>query len=366
MVKPELIKLLDRVGGRIVAAMLLSPSSAPLDRDLLRSVLIVRPGGIGDAVLLIPAIVALKANLPAVTITVLAERRNGAVFSLCPAIDRLLHYDAPSELMSAIRGTYDVVIDTEQWHRLSAVVARLTGAPLLVGYATNERKRLFGHPVEYSQENYEAESFFDLLVPLGIEKPSAIQVPFLKVPSEATEKIEKIIGDLAGHPFITIFPGASIPERRWGVEKFREVAERLQAKGSRVVVVGGREDASAAEEIVSGISGLNLAGRTSLAETAAVIAKSALLISGDSGILHIAVGLGKPTVSLFGPGIAKKWAPLGEDHIVINKNLSCSPCTKFGYTPRCSINVRCMSEISVDEVTTSVFQLIKRHGNIDG
>ncbi len=60
-----------------------------------------------------------------------------------------------------------------------------------------------------------------------------------------------------------------------------------------------------------------------------VIDKSAVLVSGDSGILHVGVGLGRPTVSLFGPGIAKKWAPRGDKHIVINKNLPCSPCTNL-------------------------------------
>jgi ADP-heptose:LPS heptosyltransferase len=104
--------------------------------------------------------------------------------------------------------------------------------------------------------------------------------------------------------------------------------------------------------------GLNLAGATTLAETAAVIKKSALLLSGDSGVLHIAVGLGVPTVSLFGPGRVKKWAPQGEHHIVINKELPCSPCTTFGHTPPCPIHAQCMRDISVDEVVTAVTMLL--------
>ena len=81
--------------------------------------------------------------------------------------------------------------------------------------------------------------------------------------------------------------------------------------------------------------GLILAGMTSLAETAAVIQKCALLVSGDSGVLHIAAGLGVPTVSIFGPGRVEKWAPQGEHHVVVTKRLTCSPCTMFGTTPPC-------------------------------
>src|SRR6185369_3732997 len=131
-----------------------------------------------------------------------------------------------------------------------------------------------------------------------------------------------LLEPLAGKRFVSFFPGASIPERRWGADKFRKVAELLAAIDVPIVVVGGQEDKGQGDVIASGGLGLNLAGRTSLSETAAIIESSALLLSGDSGVLHIAVGLGKRTVSLFGPGRAKKWAPRGERHIVINKELS--------------------------------------------
>jgi len=163
---------------------------------------------------------------------------------------------------------------------------------------------------------------------------------------------------------VALFPGASIPERRWGATRFREVAKFLQARGIPVVVVGGRGERDDGESIIDGKYDLNLAGKTSLAETAAIIEISALLVSGDSGVLHIGVGLGKPTVSLFGPGIARKWAPRGDHHIVINKHFLCSPCTRFGYTPLCPINARCMADITVDEVSDAVLQLLKKTGTL--
>jgi ADP-heptose:LPS heptosyltransferase len=339
--------------GRIVACLIpLVPLSIHKE-GRIASVLIIRPGGIGDAVLLVPAIIALKQKFPDATITVLAERRNAAAFALCPVVDRVLRYDIPAELLATLSGTYDLVIDTEQWHRLSAVVARLCRPKTLIGFGTNERRRLFTHAIPYSHDDYEANSFLHLLEPPGISAKETV-TPFLIVPAAAEASLERLLAPLVGEPFVVIFPGASIPERRWGAERYGRVAEALDAQGYPVVVVGGNGDREQGELIVAAGRGLNLAGRTSLAETAAVLKRSALLLSGDSGVLHLAVGLGIRTVSLFGPGRALKWAPRGEGHAVINRNLACSPCTTFGTTPPCPSGARCMSEIAVEQVLHQV------------
>ena len=157
---------------------------------------------------------------------------------------------------------------------------------------------------------------------------------------------------------MVIFPGASIPERRWGVDRFGELARRLAGEGRLVAVVGGREDI-ADGNIIAGVSGLNLAGRTSLVETAAIVDRAAVLVSGDSGILHMGVGLGVPTVSLFGPGRQKKWGPRGESDRILNQELPCSPCTTFGSTPPCPYQARCLAEISVDEVFGAVMRILE-------
>jgi heptosyltransferase II len=353
-VQIRLLKWIDSLVGGLVAASL--PAARARETAVLRRILLIRPGGIGDAVLLVPALLALKERFPDAEITVLAERRNGSVFALCPVVDHLLLYDRQKDLVRAIRGGFDLVIDTEQWHRLSAVVARLVGAPVSVGFASNSRRRLFSHPVSYRHENYEVESFFDLLAPLGVEN-AAKPVPSLSLPAAAAQRAGELLAPLGGKLFVTLFPGASIAERHWGAERFRGVAERLGASGIPVVVVGGKVDALEGEAIVQA-GGLNLAGKTTLPETAGIIARSALLLSGDSGILHIAVGLGIPTVSLFGPGIEAKWGPQGEGNIILNKHLPCSPCTRFGTTPRCPYQARCLSEITVAEVAAAVENLL--------
>jgi len=347
------LKTVDAFLGRFAVLLLALLPKTTGSVGQPSSILLIRPGGIGDAALLIPAVKALKRRFPQAEIHILAERRNAAALALCPDIGSVLRYDILSELRAAICGSYDLVIDTEQWHRLSAVVARLCRPKMLIGFGTNERGRLFTHAIPYSHDDYEVTSFLRLLEPLGIGM-KVPETPFLVAPADAAAEVKELLAPLAGKRFVTIFPGASIPERRWGAERFRLLAERVCAAGYPVVVVGGREDRGQGEVIVSGGTGLNLAGLTPLTGTAAVLERSCLLVGGDSGVLHLAVGLGVPTVSLFGPGRALKWAPRGENHFVINRKLPCSPCTTFGNTPPCPTNARCMAEITVDEVLNGV------------
>ena len=357
MTKIETVKYIDERLGSFLATHWPCPEHIAITS--VNSILLIRPGGIGDSVLLAPMIHHLKKKYPTTQITILAERRNAGVFSLIPAVDQLYCYDRPAEFWQAVSKKYDVVIDTEQWHRLSAIVARLVRAPLKIGFATNERRRMFTHSRPYSHDDYEISSFYHLIESLtGVSEQAKPTFPFLTIPATAQESAGKLLATLDHKPFVAVFPGASIPERRWGAARFKAVAAELAQKGYGVVVVGGTVDQADAQ-IIAGESGLNLAGQTSLAETAAVLARSALLVSGDSGVLHIAVGLGVPTVSLFGPGRALKWAPRGNLHTVINKYLPCSPCTTFGTTPPCPYNVRCMQEITVDEVVTHCLNLLE-------
>ena len=355
----RIMKFVDGIVGRLlVNGMPKATTRFDMPGQVARF-LLIRPGGIGDAVLLAPTIHRIKNAHPNCRITVLAERRNVGVFWLIPDVDEVFCYDRPKEFWTALCGRYDVVIDTEQWHRLSAVVARLIRSPMKIGFATNERRRMFTHTLPYSHDDYEVCSFKRLLEPLiGLSEQIEAAIPFLTIPATAAESARKLLAPLNDKTFITIFSGASITERRWGADRFRAVADALRQIGYEIVVVGGAVDQVDAQAI-AGESGLNLAGRTSLAETAAVLARSALLISGDSGVLHVAVGVGIPTVSLFGPGRTLKWAPQGNLHTVINKNLACSPCTTFGITPPCPYNARCMQEITVDEVVTCCLKQLK-------
>jgi ADP-heptose:LPS heptosyltransferase len=357
--KIALLKFIDRVIGGVMVRLLPRPSHRP--HGVPRTFLLIRPGGIGDAVHLLPLLQRLQEHFPTAHISLLAERRNAGIFDLSPVKVTVWCYDRPLEFLRALFGRYDVVIDSEQWHRLSAIVARLVRAPLKIGFASNARQRLFTDPLPYSQTTYEAEVFLSLLTPLAIASAPLSAPPWLLIPQKI-EADSALLRTRINGRYVVVFPGASIATRRWGEKRFRLLARAISESGWQVVVVGGRDDCATAKAICRDGSGHDFAGKTSLAETSALIAGADLLVSGDSGLLHIGVALGIPTVSLFGPGISEKWAPRGEQHSVLNLQLPCSPCTLFGTTPPCKKEQACLSGISVDAVMNAVKKQLQQNG----
>ncbi|ACH39002.1 ADP-heptose--lipopolysaccharide heptosyltransferase, putative [Citrifermentans bemidjiense Bem] len=354
--KATLLKRLDAAVGPLFTR-LLPKRRLPDTHFSPRSFLVIRPGGIGDAVLLVPALSALQKAFPGCRIDVLAESRNAAAFLMCPGLNRVYRYDSLSDITALFSTSFDVVIDTEQWYRLSAVIARLVGALRSIGFSTNDRGRLFTDPVPYPLQDYELISFFKLLAPLEVQPPKESAAPFLQLPAGAKEGARRLLAPLAGKAFVAIFPGASVPEKQWGRENFRQVAESLTAAEIAVVVVGADDARASGDFIARGGLALNLAGKGGLMESAAVLAEARVLLSGDSGLLHIAAGLGTATVSLFGPSDAAKWAPKGERHTAFSSSLSCAPCSRYG-TIRCSTGARCL-DAAPTEVTAAVLRLCK-------
>ena len=353
MTKIKLLKLLDKIVGKPIVflfAKLIKYHKSTATH--IKKILLIRPGGIGDAVLLLPAIHSLKENFPDAHIDILCEKRNADIFNLSGDINHIYLYNKGFELFKCIWNRYDVVIDTEQWHRLSAIVAYLTKAPIRMGFDTNERGRLFTHRTAYGQDDYEVYSFLHLIAPIT-EKPLSFDVnkSFIDTERILLSYSSFLKGIKNNEEYIAIFPGASVKEKRWGGEKYGQVAKVFQDRGYKIIIFGSHADTEDAAKIKEyADNSLDLTGKTSLKEVAAILKYCKLLITADSGLMHIAYGVGTPTVSLFGSSREKKWAPRGEKYIVINKHLHCSPCTKFGYTPHCNRNVECLSLISVDDV----------------
>lgn len=371
------IKLLDfLIGGILIfSCRLIRPIKdksgidlnhlKPADKKL--KILIIRPGGIGDAVLLIPSINTLRHRFPDSQIDILAEKRNYGIFETCDNVNKILLYDTNilSTLLDINRSKYDIVIDTEQWHKLTSVITHLSSAAIRVGYDTNKRSGMYSHPVNYRHDIHEIDSFFNLLKEL---------LPKLKTPEANKNFIEiSVVSDTQNIKqleiyksrytrIVGLFAGATVKERRWGTENFARVAVKLIDDGLGVVLLGGKSDIPDSvkiNRILGNRHVLDLTAKTTLRETTEIISGLDLFLSADSGLMHIASGLGIQTVSLFGAGIRPKWAPRGNHNLVIDKELPCSPCTKFGYTPKCPIKVKCLTEISVDEVYNACNELLK-------
>ena len=361
--KIKLIKLLDYCVGKPLCLFLsLFVSNGRTNKDY-KKILIIRPGGIGDAVLLYPSLKTLRNSIQDIQIDILAEKRNAGIFKGCKYIGNIYLYDDLKSMgvLGVLNKNYDAVIDTEQWHRLSAVVGFLTRADVRVGFATNERKGLYTNPVEYKQDDYEAVSFLNLVSEITGKKHKFIKdKPFLDIESSSDYKDFRLYRN--NHKAVVgIFSGATVTERRWGASNYSLLANKLLDSKIGVVILGGSNDLKDSEyftRLLHDRDYLDLIGKTAMEETINIISSLDLLVSADSGLMHIAYGVGTKTVSLFGAGIQNKWAPQGTDNHIINKNLSCSPCTSFGYTPKCPIGVKCLAEIDADEVFKTVVDVL--------
>jgi ADP-heptose:LPS heptosyltransferase len=342
--KTEFIKTADRLAGQCINSLLPAKKMYFNKIGNIKSILFIRPGGLGDAFLLIPAIQAAKRIFKNASISVLAENRNYQAFEFVDNIN-IYRYDNVKEFLKVLSSRYDLVIDTEQWHRFSAIIARFVGK-LTVGFATNDRKKNFDIAVKYHHTRYEIDSFMDLIDGLcrflSIEYNLSYKIPFIDI-------------EARGNFDVVIFTGASNKIRKWQIEKYRQLIKKLN--GLKIALIGGLADVEFNKKVAEGLRIEDFTNKLSLKETARIIRGSKILFSTDSGILHLGVGLGVKTVSIFGPGIEYKWAPRGVEHIIINKRLPCSPCTRFGYTPKCPYNGRCIKEIEVEEVYDKIMRL---------
>ncbi|HKQ33498.1 MAG TPA: glycosyltransferase family 9 protein, partial [Thermodesulfobacteriota bacterium] len=290
--KIEGLKRLDAVLGTIscsASKLIVSPRKYGSGES--RKILVIRPGGIGDAVLLHPALAALRNHYRDHTIDILAEKRNSGIFAGCPYVDNLLLYDRnPRDtLLGVIRGGYDAVIDTEQWHRMTSALTYLTRAPERAGFATNERAGLYSRRVRYSHDDYEAVSFLNLVSALTGEKYEFDETkPFLPIKAGLNGDLSAAVsGFRTGKKAVLgIFTGATVPERRWGVNKFAALAGELSKENIGVVLLGGgqeRRDAEAFSRTREDGFVMDLIGKTPLLETASVISGLDLFVSGDTG-----------------------------------------------------------------------------------
>lgn len=321
-----------------------------------RNILVIRPGGIGDAVLLLPMLQQLSDLYPDAIIEILAEHRNIEVFSWSPVISKVWLYDRPLSFVRLFRRRFDLVVDTEQWYRLSAVVARLLSVSRSIGFATNTRSRMFTDPCMYTSDEYEATMFLRLLSSLNKEKlaPTLDGLNALALPeSEIFFK----------NPYVVIFTGASAVAKQWPAERFAEVARYCEKIGFDIVVLGGRSEHATSQIISRSLSRChNYVAKTSLTESASIVSRAALTVSVDSGVLHIAQMLHIPTVALFGPSNHKKWCCTEGLNMIVRAEANCAPCSQFGIIPKCHHSFQCMQNITVEMVIEAISTLLRETG----
>jgi heptosyltransferase-2 len=318
---------------------------------------------LGDAVLTIPALQALRSGFPHARIALLLKPAVAELFQHHPAVDEIILYRDPGPhaglggklalARQLSRGRYDLAVLFQNAFEAAAITA-LAGIPNRYGYATDGRWFLLTHRVPMTpglRRRHQAEYYLELLRPLGI--PIDPVPPTLRTTPEEDAAAGVLLserGVTPGRTLIGLNPGSTYgAAKRWIPERYAEVADRLAAEhDGHVLIFGGRGE----EPLGAAIAGMMrspvtvLSGRTTVRQLVALIKPCRLFLTNDTGPMHIAAALGVPLVAIYGPTDPVTTAPFGKGHELIRKPVDCSPCL----LRECPIDHRCMQGITVDMV----------------
>lgn len=346
--------------------------------------LIAKAAGLGDGVLVRALLVSLKLKHPSLELGLLVCPPTREILSC--GIDARVHFFDPQHAGAASilrtvceirQRRYDAALDFEQGTVLSPALAMAARIPIRIGGylagATSARAALLTHSVEFRETDSMLASFLRLTRVLDPEM--VVADDHLAVPCEvaARRRADEILerDTQRGHGHLVVFhlgPLGWGEYRRWPIERFVELADRMRAADSRLVIIltGTRSEGCLGQEFSVKYIGttLNLCGQCSVEETAALLERCDLVVSSDTGVMHLGAAMGTPTVGLFGPNTPRHWAPFGPRarHVYPTK-LPCSPCINNyrNIRPReCSYSVRsrCMIDIEVADVLAAASRVV--------
>lgn len=351
------------------------------------NILIVKTSAIGDVTHALPALNALRKKYPDAKITWLVEEAAADIVKGHRALDRVLisrrkHWLA--EMRSGVAGfirawreIWDFVrVLRDTRYDLLFDFQGLLKSGVSVWLARAERKIGFGRGMDHAECSYiflneriapvpmdthALQREMVLLEAVGIEGAEIVfDLPITESHRAQVNNLLAKHGIDRQKPLVAINPMTTWPSKLWFKERFAEVADRLLEQGCDVVFTGSPADRGEIDQIIKDMEGraVNLAGQTSLISLAALYQEAQVVVSTDTGPMHIAAAAGTPLVAIFGPTAPWRTGPWGEEHLVLRVELGCSPCLKR----ICPKNSQCMREISVDQVVAAVNQiLVRRH-----
>ncbi len=304
-----------------------SPASVSSENDRPR-LLIVGLNWLGDAVMSMPAVGALRARHPDATLTMLAKPAVAALWALVPGVDAVTtQVQGPLGTFrtgAAIRRAGYTTAWVFPKSFRAALLARLGGVPQRIGLAGHRRDAMLTRVVRLPEGDtrHQMWEYLDL-VEAG--QGAVAQPPFIKPPEADLQAVRRQQEAWGGGndptPWVGVFPGAARgPSKRWPAERFAEVARRLSvAPGCRVLVFGSDSDreACAAVTAAAGRGAVDLSGQTTLPRLTAWLSVCRVVVANDSGGMHLAAALGVPVVAVFGLTDPAKTGPVGEGHRIV-------------------------------------------------
>lgn len=346
-----------------------------------QKILVRAPNWIGDAVMSLPALEALRVRFPESEIVLVSKPWVGDVYAHHPAVDRQILYDPQGEhrgsagfgkLLRQLRQERfeAAILFQNAFH--AAWMAWRAGIPARVGYARDGRARLLTESIETpppAAYGHQAYYYLHLLFRAGIierpQPPRALEEIRLIVPPEERSWAARYVESLGlpGPRFLLgVVPGASFgPAKRWPADRFAELADRLVTTlHADALLLGARSERALAEEVAQEMkhTPLIVAGETSLRQSIALLERCRLVVTNDSGMMHVAAALALPVVAIFGSTDPYATGPFGPNARVVKHDVECSPCG----LRECPIDFRCMEGLTVSMVYRAALELVKQLG----
>ena len=331
--------------------------------------LIVRLGALGDIVHAIPVAAAIRRAFPSARIDWLVSGKHREVLDLVPVIDRRLvvndRGDAgggtslPAAVRELRRSRYDVAIDLQGLIK-SAVLARLSGAPRVIGfssrYARESLARLFyteahdpgrGGIYDPRETRHVVEINLGILTKIGITV-SQPEFPIDVIDSAAARHA----AEQTGGRYALLNPGAAWPNKRWPAERLGQLAAALRDRhGLRSVVLWGPNEEALAQQTIAAANGAAVVSdRTTIADIVALARGAAVMVSGDTGPTHLAGAVGTPLVGIYGPTRPVRNGPMAEADETVSRDSIC----QCHHLRRCKLDRMCLLDIEVAEVVAAV------------
>lgn len=338
-----------------------------------KKILIVRMDKIGDLVLSTPVIKAVRDAYPDSHITLLVRPYARQIVEGNPYLNEVMTYDKATDgkgllkdilfAMKLRKKKFELALVLHPKNRTHIMVF-LAGIPERIGY--NKKlgwllTKKIPHIKQYGLK-HEIDYTLDLVRYIGIDpKNRALYVPINKISEQKIKGIFAKNGILENNKVITIHPGSSCPSKRWNFKHFAKVADRLaESRSAKIVIIAGPSDKVLGDRMSGSMKAphLNLSGKTTVADLASILKRSALFISNDSGPVHIACATGTPTISIFGRndrGLSpERWKPIGEHDLALHKDIGCEICLSHN----CKKGFACLEAITEDEVVSAAKRML--------
>jgi heptosyltransferase I len=375
-----------------------------LRNQQFRKILLIKLSAVGDVVHTIPVLNKLRRRYPTAHLNWLVTPPIAELLRHHPAITNVIEFEreawskpwrlapfaAYARLAAKLRAAaYDLVIDMHGQFR-TAGLTLATGAPARIGF-DRPRARVWDasprkFPLEARKHAWQGaregswlaythhiavptldlhavDRYLNIGSILGLDKgPADFSFP---IPQTANSRVDSLLHQhgIDHDRLVIMAPGTVWETKHWGIDKFAKVAQHFISQGFAVVLIGSQRERAVCEEVADLASGaIDLAGMTTLSELAALIRRSALNITNDSGPMHLAVALNRPVISIFGPTDPIWIGPYGRPHAVLHADLPCSPCY-LRRLKECRHDHACMESVSPLAVIGRAESVLERPAN---